>query len=93
MTSNCTIYLHVVFMFVFIFVQMYTWGQPRLPNMNDSVTSFLYESSLLDSMFRTRHFLRVFVGHVQLTFWLSILISRNCIHVKFALLLSTILAI
>mmetsp|Transcript_87956 Transcript_87956/g.128605 ORF Transcript_87956/g.128605 Transcript_87956/m.128605 type:complete len:89 (-) Transcript_87956:111-377(-) len=52
---------------------MYTWGQPRLPNMNDSVTSFLYhpESSLLDSMFRTRHFLRVFVGHVQLAFGLS----------------------
>jgi len=41
--------------------------------MNDSVTSFLYhlESSLLDSMFRTRHFLRVLVGHVQLAFLLA----------------------
>ena len=27
-------------MLLFIFVQMYTWGQPGLSNMNDSVTSF-----------------------------------------------------
>jgi hypothetical protein len=82
-------------MLLFIFVQMYTWGQPRLPNMNDSVTSFLYhpESSLLDSMFRGIFggcLLGMFNWHFD---WLSILISRNCIHVKLALLLSTILAI
>jgi len=92
MTSNCT----YIYMLLFIFVQMYIWGQPSLPNMNSSVTSILYhpERSLFDSMFRTRHFWRVFVGHVQLVFdWPSILISRNCIHVKLALLLSTVLAI
>jgi len=83
-------------MLLFVFVQMYIWGHPRLPNMNGSVTSFLYhpESSLFDSIFRARHFWRVFVGMFNWHFdWLSILISRNCIHVKLALLFSTILAI
>ena len=58
---------------LFIFVQMYIWGQPKLPNMNGSITSFLYhpESSMFDSMFCTRYFWRVFVGHVQLALWFA----------------------
>ena len=72
-TDEWQLIVQYIYMLLIIFVQMYTWDQPRLPNMNDSVTSFLYhlETSLLDSMFRTQHFLRVFVGHVQLAFWLA----------------------
>ena len=63
-TDQSHLIVQYIYMLLFIFVQMYIWGQLRLLNMNGSVTSFLYlpESSLFDSMFHTQHFFEGVVG-------------------------------
>jgi len=42
-TPEWHLIVQYVYIILFIFVQMYIWGQPRSPNMNCIVTSFAYD--------------------------------------------------